>query len=124
MSQGNVETVRRRAEAFNRRDLDAFLALMDPEVEMVPILAKLEGAERNTYRGRAGRLVLFAALGVGGLAAVPLLASSKATSAWWYAFLAFSTALRVRGVRLHRGAAQLSDPSGRCADLDLANPRW
>jgi uncharacterized protein (TIGR02246 family) len=52
MSRENVEVVQRWAEAFNRRDLDAFLELMDPDVEMVPILARIEGTEGNTYRGR------------------------------------------------------------------------
>ena len=32
MSQENVECAHRAYEAFNRRDLDALLALMDPEV--------------------------------------------------------------------------------------------
>jgi ketosteroid isomerase-like protein len=32
MSQENAECARRAYEAFNRRDLDALLALMDPEV--------------------------------------------------------------------------------------------
>ena len=32
MSQENVEYAHRAYEAFNRRDLDALLALMDPEV--------------------------------------------------------------------------------------------
>ena len=32
MSQENVELASRAYEAFNRRDLDALLALVDPEV--------------------------------------------------------------------------------------------
>ena len=48
MSQENVELVRRVFDAFNRRDIAAFLELLDPDVEWVPILAVLEG---RVYRG-------------------------------------------------------------------------
>ena len=48
MSQENVELVRRVCDAFNRRDIAAFLELLDPDVEWVPILAVLEG---RVYRG-------------------------------------------------------------------------
>jgi uncharacterized protein len=48
MSQENLEIVRRAFEAFNRRDMTAFLDLLDPDVEWVPILAVLEG---RVYRG-------------------------------------------------------------------------
>ena|SRR5215211_563390 len=50
MSQENVELVRRAYEAVNRRDLDAFLALMDEEVEAISWLVAMEGE----YRGHAG----------------------------------------------------------------------
>ncbi len=50
MSPGNVEIVRRVFDAFNRRDVAAFLELLDPDVEWVPILAVLEG---RVYRGHA-----------------------------------------------------------------------
>ena len=43
MSQENVERVHRAYEAFNRRDLDAFLALMDPEVEFTALFVQMEG---------------------------------------------------------------------------------
>jgi ketosteroid isomerase-like protein len=33
MSEENVELAHRAYDAFNRRDLDAFLAFNDPEVE-------------------------------------------------------------------------------------------
>ena len=36
MSQENVKLVCRAIDAFNRRDLDALLALADDEVEAVP----------------------------------------------------------------------------------------
>jgi ketosteroid isomerase-like protein len=48
MSEENVEIVRRVFDAFNRRDIAAFLELLDPDVEWVPILAVLEG---RVYRG-------------------------------------------------------------------------
>jgi len=54
MSQENVETVRRAAEAWNTDDLDAFLAALDPEVEWHPsIEPALEGGE-TIYRGHDG----------------------------------------------------------------------
>jgi ketosteroid isomerase-like protein len=43
MSQENVELYRRCIDAFNRRDLDAFLALMDEDVEAASRLAAIEG---------------------------------------------------------------------------------
>src|SRR6266566_5021177 len=50
MSSENVEAVERIFRAFNRRDIPAFLDLLDPDVEWVPILAVLEG---RVYRGHA-----------------------------------------------------------------------
>jgi ketosteroid isomerase-like protein len=50
MSQETVEVAYRAYAAFNRRDLDAVLALTDPDVEVVPRLAGLEGS----YRGHSG----------------------------------------------------------------------
>jgi ketosteroid isomerase-like protein len=50
MSRQNVELVRRMHQAFNRRDTETFLGLLDPHVEWVPMMARLEGA---VYRGRA-----------------------------------------------------------------------
>src|SRR5687768_9271190 len=43
MSQENVELYHRCVDAFNRRDLSAFLALMDEEVEAVSRLVAIEG---------------------------------------------------------------------------------
>ena len=43
MSQENVELVYRFTDAFNRRDLDSFLALCDAEVEYFSHLVELEG---------------------------------------------------------------------------------
>jgi ketosteroid isomerase-like protein len=42
--------MRRTYDAFNRRDLDALLALMDPDVEAVSRLAAMEGG----YHGHDG----------------------------------------------------------------------
>jgi ketosteroid isomerase-like protein len=50
MSQENVERVSQAMDAFNRRDLDAFLALADPSVEFTPYVVGLEG----TYHGHDG----------------------------------------------------------------------
>ena len=50
MSQANVEIVRRAKEAFNRRDLDSFLADADPDV--VWDWSRAVGPEQGTRRGR------------------------------------------------------------------------
>jgi ketosteroid isomerase-like protein len=50
MSAENLELARRAYEAFNRRDLDAFLAVVDDEVEMESRLVAIEGG----YHGREG----------------------------------------------------------------------
>jgi ketosteroid isomerase-like protein len=50
MSQENVELTYRAYDAFNRRDLGAFLTLMDDDVETVSRLVAMEGA----YRGHDG----------------------------------------------------------------------
>jgi hypothetical protein len=50
MSQENVEQLRRGIDDFNRRDLDAYLARMDDEVEYVPRVGSMEGS----YHGRDG----------------------------------------------------------------------
>jgi ketosteroid isomerase-like protein len=50
MSRENVDLARRMYQDFNRRDLDALLALMHDEVEIEPRLGALEG----DYRGHEG----------------------------------------------------------------------
>ena len=50
MSQENVESVRRAFEAFQRRDLDAFLGCFDPDVEYRSLVLEVEGV----YRGHEG----------------------------------------------------------------------
>jgi ketosteroid isomerase-like protein len=50
MSQSNIEVVKSLHKAFNRRDTQTFLDLLDPAVEWVPMMARLEG---TVYRGRS-----------------------------------------------------------------------
>jgi ketosteroid isomerase-like protein len=50
MSEKNVELAGQAHDVLNRRDLPAFLALMDADVEAVPRVAVIEGA----YRGLDG----------------------------------------------------------------------
>ena len=51
MSAANLEIVKRALDAFNRRDVDAFLALATPDFEWSPSMVAIEG---QTYRGREG----------------------------------------------------------------------
>jgi SnoaL-like domain len=51
MSQGNVELHQTAIDAWNRRDLEAFLALADPEIKVEPLNVEMESA---IYRGRDG----------------------------------------------------------------------
>ena len=52
MSEENVELTRRANDAFNRRDIDAILALADPGIEYFPRVLALEGG--GPYRGHEG----------------------------------------------------------------------
>jgi hypothetical protein len=52
MSQENVQRNYQLIEAFNRRDLQAYLELIDPECEFIPYEVYLEGGD--AYRGHAG----------------------------------------------------------------------
>ena len=52
MSQENVELARRADDAFKRGDLDAFLALCDPDLEFHSRLVAIEGG--GPYRGHDG----------------------------------------------------------------------
>jgi ketosteroid isomerase-like protein len=54
MSQENVEAFRRAFEAFNRRDIDAVLEEIDPEVEWRPILPVMLWGKSTVYRGHEG----------------------------------------------------------------------
>jgi ketosteroid isomerase-like protein len=51
MSQENVELTYRAHDAFNRGDLDAYLALMDDDVEAIP---RIVGTLGETVRGHEG----------------------------------------------------------------------
>jgi ketosteroid isomerase-like protein len=52
MSQENVELLGRAVDAFNRRDLDAYLALQDSGVEFTPFERAVEGL--GPYVGHRG----------------------------------------------------------------------
>jgi ketosteroid isomerase-like protein len=52
MSHANVERVYRAYDAFNGRDIDAFLALCDPDLEFISYVMQVEGGE--PYRGHEG----------------------------------------------------------------------
>ena len=52
MSQENVERAYRGYDAFNRRDLGAFLGFVDPEVEFTTRFTQLEGDPQ--YHGHDG----------------------------------------------------------------------
>jgi hypothetical protein len=52
MSQQIVQRNYKLIEAFNRRDLQSYLELMDPELEFIPYEVYLEGGD--PYRGHAG----------------------------------------------------------------------
>ena len=59
MSQENVENFKRGAEASNRRDIEAQLELLDPEVEWSPAFPVLLGGEEKVYRGHEGVREMF-----------------------------------------------------------------
>jgi ketosteroid isomerase-like protein len=50
MAQADIDVIRESHEAFRRRDLDAFLTYIDPEVEFRSHVLELEGA----YHGHEG----------------------------------------------------------------------
>ena len=50
MAQADIDLVRDSHEAFRRRDLEAFLGYMDPDVEFTSLVLEVEG----TYRGHEG----------------------------------------------------------------------
>ena len=51
MRLDKTELADRIADAVNRRDLQGFLALMDPEVVVVPRILAVEGGELRGHRG-------------------------------------------------------------------------
>ena len=54
MSQENVEMFKRAIEAYNRRDIDAFLEALDTEIELHGALQALLESEATVYRGHEG----------------------------------------------------------------------
>ena len=52
MSKENVESFKRGTELLNRRDIESFLEMLDPEVEWHPGLVALLEGEATVYRGR------------------------------------------------------------------------
>lgn len=52
MSQANVEIVKRAIDAFNRRDLDAFMECVTPDIEYYPSLVGT--VEGRSFKGREG----------------------------------------------------------------------
>ena len=54
MSQENVEALKRGTAAYNRRDAEALVEELDPEVEWHPALQTMFGGEATVYRGHDG----------------------------------------------------------------------
>ena len=54
MSREDVEAFKRAIQAYNRRDIDAFLEEIDPEVELHGALQPLLESEATVYRGHEG----------------------------------------------------------------------
>jgi len=50
MARSDIDVVRGSHEAFRRRDLEAFVDHMDPEIEFSSLILEVEG----TYRGHEG----------------------------------------------------------------------
>src|ERR1044071_278598 len=61
MSQENVEVAKRGLDAFNRRDIEAGVAVVTADFEWFPAMA--EAVEGGVYRGREGIEAYFADLG-------------------------------------------------------------
>jgi ketosteroid isomerase-like protein len=54
MSEQEIETFRRGMQAYNRRDVDAFLEVFDPSAEIHPLTLAMFGQETSVYRGHEG----------------------------------------------------------------------
>ena len=59
MSQENVEIFKRAIDAYNRRDVEALLETLDPEVEWHSALMIPLGGKAAVYRGHEGIRKLF-----------------------------------------------------------------
>jgi ketosteroid isomerase-like protein len=62
MPRDNVELMRRGLDAYNRRDVEAMLELVDPDVEWYAALDVLLGGDETVYRGHEGIRTLFATI--------------------------------------------------------------
>ena len=54
MSEENVEAFKRAVDAYNRREIDAFLEEFDPEAEWHSLTQVMFGGEQAVFRGREG----------------------------------------------------------------------
>ncbi len=54
MSQENVDQAHRAADAYGRRDIDAILEELDPEVEWHSALSTVLSGEATVYKGHDG----------------------------------------------------------------------
>jgi ketosteroid isomerase-like protein len=61
MSQENVDAFKRGTEAANRRDIEALLDTLDPEVQWSPAFPVLLGEEAKVYSGHDGVREMFRA---------------------------------------------------------------
>ena len=59
MSQENIEAMQRAIDAYNRRDVEAMLRELDPEVEWHSALPMLLSGQATVYRGHEGIRELF-----------------------------------------------------------------
>jgi ketosteroid isomerase-like protein len=59
MTQENVEAFKRALDAGNRRDLEALLEELDPEVEWHSVILASLGGEATVYRGHEGVREMF-----------------------------------------------------------------
>jgi ketosteroid isomerase-like protein len=59
VSQQNVEQVKRQVEASNRRDIEALLADLDPDIEWTPAFPVLLGGGTRVHRGHEGVREMF-----------------------------------------------------------------
>jgi ketosteroid isomerase-like protein len=62
MPRDNFELMRRGLDAYNRRDVEAMLELVDPDVEWYAALDVLLGGDETVYRGYDGIRALFATI--------------------------------------------------------------
>ena len=54
MSKGNVEAFKRAVDAYNRRDINAFIDEFDPALEWRPLTQLMFGRDLTVYRGHEG----------------------------------------------------------------------